>query len=438
MKCGSCKVSIPIILIILLSMIIAYQFVEPAPPKEASIATGRVGGGYHGFALEYQKLLADEGFQLNIQATAGSIEVLKRLESGKVSLGLVQGGTSNDTVAGLQSLGSLFYEPLWVFHRKNLPLEYLFQLRGKRVAIGEQGSGTRPMALQLLQDNQVSRYNTTLLGLSSKEAAQQLIAGKIDAAFFVMSPSASIIPELLHNQEIDLMNFRRDLAYSSRYPFLTSVKLGEGMIDLKNNIPREDKILLATTASLVAREDLDPNLVYLFLMKMVEVHKAGGIFEKPGQFPSERFVEFSMNQDASYYLENGPSWLQRIFPFWIATTLDRLKILLIPLLAVMFPLLRGAIPLYQFGIRFKIFRWYSKLYEMDHKVKEINDLSSIGQEIEKMKALQHEILEQVSVPLSYMGEFYALRMHIQLVVDRLEERKMVLAKTNKKIVALQQ
>ncbi|OAD20240.1 TRAP-type uncharacterized transport system periplasmic component-like protein [Candidatus Thiomargarita nelsonii] len=430
MKCDSCKVTIPIILIILLSMIIAYQFVEPAPPKEGSIATGRVGGGYHTFGLEYQKRLADEGFKLDIQATAGSIEVLKRLKSGEVSLGLVQGGTGNSVPnEGLQSLGSLFYEALWVFHRKNLPLEYLFELRGKRVAIGEEGSGTRPVAFQLLQDNQVTQDNTTFLALSSKEAAQQLMAGEIDAAFFVMSPTASIIPELLHNQGVDLMSFKRDLAYSSHYPFLTSVKLGEGMIDLENNIPQEDKILLATTASLVAREDLDPNLVYLFLMKMIEVHKTGGIFEKPGQFPSERFVEFSMNQDASYYLENGPSWLQRIFPFWVATTLDRLKILLIPLLAVMFPLLKGAFPLYQFGVRFKIFRWYSKLSEIDQKVKKLSDLSVIEKEIEQMKALQHEIIDQVSVPLSYMGEFYALRMHIQLVVDRLEERKMALAQT---------
>ena len=411
-------------------MIIAYQFVEPPAPKEASIATGRVGGGYHGFALEYQKRLADEGFKLDIQATAGSIEVLKQLKSGKVSLGLVQGGTGDsDSYEELQSLGSLFYEPIWIFHRKNEPLEYLFQLRGKRVAIGENGSGTQPVALQLLQDNEVNQDNTSFLPLSSKEAAQQLIAGEIDAAFFVMSPSASLIPELLQNPAIDLMSFKRDLAYSSRYPYLTSVKLGEGMIDLENNIPHEDKILLATTASLLASKDLHPDLVYLLLRQLIQVHNRGGIFEKNTEFPSGRFVGFTMNNDASYYLENGPSWLQRIFPFWLATTLDRLKILLIPLLAVMFPLLKGAVPLYQFGIRFKIFRWYSKLYEIDQKVNKISDLSVIETEIEKMKVLQHEIVDQVSVPLSYMGEFYALRMHIKLVVERLEERKIALAQT---------
>ncbi|MEN8216344.1 MAG: TAXI family TRAP transporter solute-binding subunit [Pseudomonadota bacterium] len=429
MKCDSCKVSMPIIIIILLSLVIAYQFVEPPPPKEASIATGRVGGGYHSFALKYQELLADDQFQLDIEPTAGSIEVLKRLKSGDVELGLVQGGTGNSvSYEGLQSLGSLFYEPLWVFHRKDLPLEYLFDLRGKRVAIGEEGSGTRPVAFQLLQDNLVTEDNTTFLGLPSKVAAQQLVAGEIDAVFFVMSPKSSLIRKLFGNPDIELMSFKRDLAYSSRYSFLTSVKLGEGMIDLENNIPREDKTLLATTASLVASKDLHHDLVYLFLMKMIKVHEEGGIFEKNGQFPSELFVEIPMNEDASHYLQNGPSWLQKIFPFWVATTLDRLKILLIPLIAVMLPLLKGAFPLYQLGIRFKIFRWYDRLSEVDRKISDLSDLSVIENEIKQMIALQREIIEQVSVPLSYMGEFYALRVHIQLVVGRLEEQKLLVAK----------
>lgn len=425
MKCDSCKVWIPIVVITLLSLIIAYQFVEPAPPTKAGIATGRVGGGYHTFALAYQKRLADEKIQLDIQPTAGSIEVLEQLKSGKVSLGLVQGGTGKtvSNTEGLQSLGSLFYEPLWVFYRKDKPLKYLFELRGKRVAVGEKGSGTRPLASQLLEDNDITEDNTTFLGLSSKTAAQQLAAGEIDAAFFVTSPTASIISEMFHNPELELMNFRRDIAYSSRYSFLTSVKIGEGMIDLENNIPHEDKTLLATTATLVAREDLHSDLIYLFLTTIIEVHKAGGFFEKPGQFPSELLVEFTMNEEASYYLENGPSWLQRIFPFWIASQLDRLKIMLIPLIAVMLPLLKGAVPLYNWGIRFKIFRWYDRLCEVDRQISQLNKLSLIEKEIQRMTELQHELIEQVSVPLSFMGEFYALRMHINLVLERLEERR---------------
>ncbi|HIE00478.1 MAG TPA: TAXI family TRAP transporter solute-binding subunit [Thiotrichaceae bacterium] len=427
MKCDSCKIGIIIVAVILLTLIIAYQFVEPPPPDEIRIATGREGGGYHTFALEYQKRLADEQFQLDIQPTAGSIEVLKQLKSGEVSVGLVQGGTAKAvSTEGLQSLASLFYEPVWVFYRKALSFEYLFELRGKRIAVGEEGSGTRPIAVQLLLDNQVTEDNSTFVGLSSKEAAQQLADGEIDAAFFVMSPKSSTIIKLLDNPKIELLSFKRHLAYSSRYSFLTSVQIGEGMINLEKNIPRQDKTLLAATASLVARQDLHPDIVFLLLDTLIQVHKEGGLLENKDQFPSTQFVEFPMNQNAGHYLENGPSWLQSIFPFWIASTLDRLKIMLIPLIAILLPLFKGAFPLYRWSIRFKIFRWYAMLRQIDSEIDGIADLEAIKAEIQKMKSLQKELIEQVSVPLSYMGEFYGLRMHIRLVLKRLEDREQEL------------
>lgn len=424
MKCDHCKIGVPILVAILVSFIIAYQFVEPAPPAEIRIATGREGGGYHKFALKYQQLLAEDQFKLEIIPTAGSIEVLKLLKSGQANIGLVQGGTGK-TVSpdGLQSIASLFYEPLWIFHRQEQSYEYLFELRGKRLAVGEEGSGTRPVAVRLLQDNHVNQENTTFLAMSSREAADKLMAGKIDAAFFVMSPTAALITELLKNPQIELMSLRRDQAYSSRYPFLSSIKVGEGMIDLENNIPKRDKTLLAATASLVARDDLHSDIVHLLLKKLIEVHEEGGLIEKPGQFPSQKYVEFPMNQEAEHFLKNGPTWLHKIFPFWIASTLDRLKIMLIPLIAIMIPLFKGAFPLYRLGIRFKIFRWYGILREIDREIDDITDLATIDTEIQRMKTLQKEIIEQVSVPLSYMGEFYALRVHIRLVLNRLKDQQ---------------
>jgi TRAP transporter TAXI family solute receptor len=424
MKCESCKVWMPIVVVVLLSLIIAYQFVEPAPPGEIRIATGREGGGYHSFALKYQEHLAEQHLKLDIQPTAGSIEVLKLLKSGTVPVGIVQGGTGN-TVSpeGLKSIASLFYEPLWVFYRRGLPIEYLFDLRGKRIAVGEVGSGTLPIASQLLQDNKVTQDNTTFLNLSSKVAMEKLIANEIDAAFFVMSPTSSTISKLLIHSDIELLSFKRDEAYSSRYPFLTTVKLGEGVIDLENNVPRQDKVLLAATASLVARDDLHPDIIHLLLTTIIKVHKAGGLLEKTDQFPSDKFVDFPMNEAAGQYLRNGPSWLHNIFPFWVASNLDRLKILLIPLIVVMLPLLKGALPLYRWGIRFKIFRWYGILREVDSKIHNLTDLTEIEAECKRMKGLQKELIEQVSVPLSYMGEFYGLRVHMKLVLQQLDERR---------------
>ncbi|MDM8557338.1 TAXI family TRAP transporter solute-binding subunit [Candidatus Parabeggiatoa sp. HSG14] len=424
MKCESCKVWMPIVVVILLSVIIAYQFVEPAPPGEIRIATGREGGGYHSFALKYQEQLAEQHLKLDIQPTAGSIEVLKLLKAGTVSVGIVQGGTGHTVSSeNLESIASLFYEPLWVFYRRGLPIEYLFDLRGKRIAVGEVGSGTLPVAMTLLQDNKVTQNNTTLLNLSSKVAMAKLIANEIDAAFFIMSPTSSTISKLLTHPDIELLSFKRDEAYGSRYPFLTTVRLGEGVIDLENNVPRQDKVLLAATASLVARNDLHPDIIHLLLTTIIGIHKESGLLEKQDQFPSDKFVEFPMNKAAGQYLRHGPSWLYNIFSFWVASTLDRLKILLIPLVVIMLPLLKGALPLYRWGIRFKIFRWYGILREVDSKIHDLTDLKEIEEESKRIKALQKELIEQVSVPLSYMGEFYGLRMHMKLVLEQLDDQR---------------
>ncbi|MCK5719312.1 MAG: ABC transporter substrate-binding protein [Thiomargarita sp.] len=424
MKCDSCKIWIPAIILILLSLVFAYQFVEPPPSKEINIATGREGGGYHQFALKYQKLLAEEKISLDIVPTAGSMEVLEQLKAGNVSIGLVQGGVKTAEFGeGLQSLASLFYEPLWVFHRKEISPNYLFDLRGKRLAIGEKGSGTRALVLPLLRDNKVNVDNSTFLDISSKNAAEKLMAGEIDAAFFVTSPTASIITKLLNHVDIDLLHFRRHTAYEQRYSFLTSVKIGEGMIDLENNIPHEDKILLATTASLIARNDLHPDIAHLLLTKLIILGKIGGLLEKPKEFPSTKFSEFPVNEEAEYFLKNGPNFLQKIFPFWVASTLDRLKIMLIPLIAIIIPLLKGALPIYRWRIRFKIFRMYGILRELDVKINNTSSLNEIEEDTKQIKALQKEIIEQIKVPLSYMGEFYDFQMHIQLILTRLEERR---------------
>lgn len=425
MKCKSCQFWTVIVTIILLSLIITYQFVEPAPPKTIRIATGREGGGYHNFALKYQKFIAQKNFQLEIQTTAGSVEALQLLKSGKVDVSFLQGGIGDQTAAEeLESLTSLFYEPLWIFYPLHQPIQYLSELRGKRIAVGEVGSGTRNLALSLLKANGVTEENTTFLALPKEAVVQQFATEAIDAAVFVMSPAATTILELLNNPDLELFNFKRDLAYTSRYPFLTTVTIGEGMINLEKNIPKTNKILLATTASLVvSRDDLPPSLIRLLLMAATVVHKPGGFLEKPNQFPSEQFLEFPLNTEAQHYLEKGSSWLENIFPFWLAATLDRLKVMLIPLIAVIIPLLKGVVPIYQWGIRFKIFRWYRILREVDHDIEGMKDLEVINNKIDQMKQLQQELLDVVSVPLGYMSEFYTLRIHLNLILDRLEERR---------------
>ena len=243
------------------------RLIEPLPPRVIALSTGREGGAYHNFAREYRKVAAADGFSVEIQPGAGSVETLKRLAAGQSMAGFVQGGTAEAApTEGLLSLGSLYYEPVWLFHRKNLPLSGLHDLRGRKIQVGEDGSGIRPLALRLLRDSGVTASNSTPLGLSSDAAATALVKGQLDAAFFIMAPTVPLVRQLLLSPTVSLWSVRRTIAYTSRYRFLSAVTLGEGSVDLAANIPDRDITLLAATATLVVREDVHPVTVR-FLLK---------------------------------------------------------------------------------------------------------------------------------------------------------------------------
>lgn len=122
---------------------------------------------------------------------------------------------------------------------------------------------------------------------------------------------------------------------------------------------------------------------------------------------------------AQEYYESGPSLLQRHVPFWIASLIDRTKIMLLPLLTLAFPLFKIAPPVYRWRIRSRIYRWYKLLREIDQHA----DGATAEQRtrnLDTLSEMQRE-LEEISVPLSYMEEFYNLRLHIDLVRRRLEQ-----------------
>jgi uncharacterized protein len=405
-------------LIVVLGVLVAYQFVEPPPPKAVRIATGGQDGAYYAFAQKYARLLARDGITLEVVSTAGSIENLDLLKSGAVSLALVQGGSAADADRDqLESLGGLFLEPVWVFYRRPTRIKRLSDLKGKRVAVGAAGSGTQLLAIRLLSADGITESNAMLLHESLSQTAPSLFKGKIDAAFFVASPEAPLVRKLLQEPAIELASFDRAAAYTRLFPFLTSVTLTEGVLDLERNIPSHDTKLVAVAASLIARKDLDDNLIPALLNAVTEVHQERGMLEQRGQFPSIDFVDIPLNDDARRYITNGPSLLHRWFPYGTAVLLDRLKILLLPFL-VLIPLFKVAPPLYNWRIRSRIYRWYAALREIDAVIEQEANAGDAAAAMKRLKEVDKEVAS-VSVPLSYTGELYNLRLHIGFIEEKL-------------------
>ncbi|HLO64575.1 MAG TPA: TAXI family TRAP transporter solute-binding subunit, partial [Azonexus sp.] len=266
-----------IFLIVGIGFAVAFQFVQPAPPKRIVITTGGQAGAYYQFAQRYAAILARNDITLEVRESAGSLENIERLQKDEAQVGFVQGGVvmpKEDPDAaddsGLLSLGSLFYEPVWVFYRGERELTRLTDLRGKRIAIGQEGSGVRQLAQQLLQANEIPAGDH-LVPLSGLKAAEELQQGRIDAAFVIAAENAPVVQVLLRSPGIKLMSFAQSGAYQRRFPFLTKLTFPHGVADLVRDFPPQDIKVLAPTANLIVRDDLHPALQMLILQAAAEV-----------------------------------------------------------------------------------------------------------------------------------------------------------------------
>lgn len=279
------------ILVLAAGFVFTYQFVEPAPPRQITIASGGQSGAYYAFAKRYHDVLARQGITLKVLQTAGSIENIALLNSGKADVAFVQGGTGDDKSSPeLVSLGSLYFEPLWVFARTETPVQKLSDLQGLTIAAGAEGSGTWAVVHQLLAINQVASDTTHVQHLSSPDAARALLQGEVDAAFFVTSPSSPLIRELLNQPSLKLLNFERAAAYTRQHRYLSAVTLHQGVISLSADIPPQNMTLLAPAATLAARNDLHPALQTLIVRAASEIHGAGGCLRTPANSPPPSFL----------------------------------------------------------------------------------------------------------------------------------------------------
>lgn len=416
-------VSIPILLLVIASFYFTSKFIEPSSKKEITIATGSIDGEYYKTALQYKDILEKQKVKVNIITSNGSIENIQLLKDKKVDIAFVQNGIDElKNQHSLKAIASVNYEPLWIFYKnENYTMDYIIQLISKKISVGKEGSGTKDLALKILNDNGIDDQNSQILSHSTQEAKELLLKGEIDAMFVVTSANSNIVKELLDNPNINLFSFKRAKAYSRKYSFLESIPLYEGTIDLYKNLPSQDVNLLTTTANLIVRDDFSDELTRLVLKEIKNIHNKKGLFEAQNQFPNIDNLTIEINEDASRYFTYGDTWLEKIFPYWIASNIDRLKILLIPLITLMIPLSKGFFPLYRWSIRSKIYKWYEEIQKIDLEVEDVKN-ENLGKYLEKITALKKEIKAETKVPLSYMGEYYDLIMHLELIISKINIR----------------
>jgi TRAP-type uncharacterized transport system substrate-binding protein len=424
----------PFLVLVAALLGIAYWMLDPTPPKRVVLATGPDQGAYAEFGRRYVQALKEHGISVELRRTQGAAENLKLLEdpSSGVDIAFVQGGAGDDKPADaerdsddhLLSLGSLFYEPVWLFYRQDSAqrllgaptLGALAQLPGWRLNIGAPGSGVPNLMLRLIEANKMDRAALNLLRLEQTPAVVALLGGEIDALVFASAPESLMVQMLLQTPGIKLYDFAQADAYARRFAFLSPVTLPRGVVDLAGDVPPQDIHLVAPTATLVVRKATHPALIQLFVQAAQQIHGGAGWFQRKGDFPSMRNSERPLAKEAQRFYENGPPLLQRWLPFWLANLVDRMWPVLVTLVAVLIPLSRMVPPLYQFRVRSRIFRWYGQLRGVENAI----GTRPNEQLLRELEAIEQRV-ERVSVPLSYADELYALRTHIQMVGNRLRE-----------------
>lgn len=406
----------------ILALSLAYLI--PAPPTTVTIATAFKGASYDYYGHRYRDRFARAHIKLELRETAGALENLKLLLDPKsgVQIAFMNGGVSNGTLApGLLSLGLVYYQPYWIFYTSTERMERLSQLKDKRIAVGPQGSATRFSAESVLGRGGITSETATLLPFAGEKAVEALNEDKVEVVWIIGAPDATAVQSLLRNPRDKLMSFPMAEALSRLYPDLVRLVLPQGVVDLDNIIPPNDVPLIGSTTRILIRDDLHPQIIELLLKTLVEEHGGPGIFQRAGEFPNANDIEYPVATAAVEYYKNGPSFLQRHLPLWLAVHVKRAVAAFVTILAIGLPLFNYMPKLYMWFVRERMSKLYRRLRVIEKQLQtELTtpQVTALQSDLENID----QVASHLSVPIRHSGILFSLKLHINLIRTRLAAR----------------
>ncbi len=397
---------------------VALAMLLTLPPRAIVMATGPEGGLYYELGQRYRAALADEGVRVQLVSTTGSAENLAMLRDPKsgVSVALMQGGIiGSETARGLESLGTVFYEPVLWFRRSEMTETGVAGLLGRRISIGPEGSGTRALLRPVLARAGITEQNAELLSLSPRETADKLLAGQIDVAFLAASWYSPVVQKLVADDRVALSSYPRADALVALYPFLTKLVIPRGVADLANDKPPADITVVASKASLVIRDDLHPAIQYLLLNAATEIHSSASIFNRGNEFPAAEPVAAPLSNEAQRFYKSGLPFLHEYFTFWMAELIGKLIILAIPIFGILLPMIHFLPRIYDWAMRSRVLRMYSELRLLEDVTASAEHNRGDTREMVTQLGRLEEQANHLRVPVAYANMVYDLRTHIDLV-----------------------
>jgi TRAP-type uncharacterized transport system substrate-binding protein len=406
----------------IVSVVLIYFF--PAPPSKVVMATAFKGASFEYYGRIYRKIFARFHVELELRETAGALENVKLLQDQKsgVQIAFVTGGVSDGTHApGLLSLGTAYNQPFWIFYSSNEPFDRLSQLKGKRIAVGPVGSGTRYSAEQILGKGGINSETATLLPFAGTIAVKAMNEGKVDAVWIIGAPDASAVQSFLRDPDVRLMNFPTAAAFTRIFPEVVRLVLPQGVVDIDRNVPPNDVTLIGTTTKVLVRSDLHPEIVQLLLHTMVEAHSGPNIFQRSGEFPNSADTEYPVAPAAIDFYKNGPSFMQRHLPLWLSVHVQRAIAVLITVIAISLPLFRFLPQTYNWITRRRLFYWYGKLKALEDSFDVSPSDKHLTEKQEEIERIE-DAVSHIRFPLAFSDQVYNLRSHIDIVRRKIASR----------------
>ncbi len=406
------------------------KYFVPSPPFKITIATGLKGTSFAYFGERYRARFARAGVQLDVRETAGALENLKLLRDPRsgVQIAFSTGGISNSAQdPNTLSMGLIFNVPFWIFYPSSKSLDSLTQLKGKRIAIGPEGSGARYVAERVLGRANIDAKTAILLPLAGDAAVDALNKGTADAALLAGGSDAPSIESLLNNPTVHLMNFLAADAFTRLFPDLVRLVLPKGVVQLDPPNPPNDTTLVGTTAKVLIRDDLHPAIVQLLAETLKDEHSGAGLFQRTREFPAINDPEYAVAPVAIDFYNNGPSLLSIYLPLWLTIYVQRTIAFLVATLAIVFPAFSFAPRLYRWFVEQRLRQLYRQLRVIDHTVQS-------GLTAAKAETLRAELeyigQATMTVPMGHSDLYFMLRYHLDRTRSRLVEASRDISATS--------
>lgn len=406
-------------------------YLKPIQPSRIIVAGANENSAYGLFVNFSKEFFKKRGIDLVFKETSGAIEnaELLRQDSSGVDVAFIQGGSITESELGkIHSLGSIAYEPVWIFYKKPLleKVKSLQDLAHYRIGVGPKKGGTQALVKQLykIENIDIDTDPHFVFG-EYEDNKQDFYNGKLDAIIQVTPYNDPDVQELLDKPQVGIFNFSQALAYEKNITHIIKLTMPAGSHDIHKNIPPTDINLISTTTSLVVRDDLHEDIQMLLLMAAKEENRNSKFlfFNKRDEFPAYVDPSIPISPTAVKYYDYGLPSLMRYLPFWLAGFVNRLWILLLAIATIAYPLSKMNLKTRAIRFKFNNRHMYEQIIELEKDLYLNHPPSKSKEELTKIvETLNTEAL-QSKIPVGLEKDYFEVVHAIELLrlkIERLE------------------